>query len=142
MIDEELIESKIDIILRNLEYLDDVKGIDKDNFLGSFEKIQATKHSLLEAIEASLDISNHLISGEGWEKAETYSEMFERLYQHDVIGGSLKDRLGSMARFRNLLVHRYGEIDDKRLWHILKERLDDIYTFIEKIEAFLADYSG
>jgi len=42
MMDEELIEAKIDIILRNLEYLDQVKLGSKKEFLHSFERIQAT----------------------------------------------------------------------------------------------------
>ncbi|MFP4052195.1 MAG: type VII toxin-antitoxin system HepT family RNase toxin [Thermoplasmata archaeon] len=137
MIDEELIEKKIDLILKNLDYLEEVKEIDDDVFLKSFEKLQATKHSLQEVIESCIDISNHIISNEGWDRAETYSEMFERLYENDVIGSGLNDRLGNMARFRNLLVHRYGIIDDKKVLHILRERLGDIYRFIEDVEKFI-----
>jgi len=141
MIDEELVEKKIDLILKNLDYLEEVKEIDEDAFLKSFEKLQATKHSLQEIIESCIDISNHIISSEGLERAETYSEMFERLYENDVIGSDLNDRLGNMARFRNLLVHRYGIVDDKKVLHILRERLSDIYRFIEDVENFLDEYS-
>ena len=42
-----------------------------------------------------------------------------------------------MARFRNLLVHRYGTIDDERVWMIMQENLDDFELFIKKIEAFI-----
>lgn len=31
-----------------------------------------------------------------------------------------------MARFRNLLVHQYAEVDDQRVISILRERLDDL----------------
>ncbi|MFW6048445.1 MAG: type VII toxin-antitoxin system HepT family RNase toxin [Candidatus Natronoplasma sp.] len=141
MIDEELVEKKIDLILKNLDYLEEVKEIDDDVLLKSFEKLQATKHSLQEVIESCIDISNHIISSEGLERAETYSEMFERLYENDVIGSDLNDRLGNMARFRNLLVHRYGIVDDKKVLHILRERLSDIYKFIEDVEKFLDEYS-
>ena len=141
MIDEELIEKKIDLILKNLDYLEEVKEIDDEEFLRSFEKVQATKHSLQEAIESCIDISNHMISSEGWERAETYSEMFERLYENDVIGKGLNDRLGNMARFRNLLVHRYGIVDDKKVLHILRGRLEDIYAFVEEIEKILDESS-
>lgn len=141
MIDEELVEKKIDLILKNLNYLEEVKEVDDEELLGSFEKLQATKHSLQEVIESCIDISNHIISSEGWERAETYSEMFERLYENNVIGSKLNDRLGNMARFRNLLVHRYGIVDDKKVLHILRERLGDIYRFIKDIEKFLDEYS-
>jgi len=141
MMDEELIEKKIDMIFRNLDYLEEIKEIDDEEFLRSFEKVQATKHSLQEVIESCIDISNHMISSEGWERAETYSEIFERLYENDVIGKELNDRLGNMARFRNMLVHRYGIIDDKKILHILRGRLEDVYSFVEKIEKILDESS-
>jgi len=140
MIDEEMVEKKIDLIFKNLDYLEEVKEIDDDEFLKSFEKLQATKHSLQEVIESCIDISNHIISSEGWERAETYSEMFERLYENDVIGSELNARLGNMARFRNLLVHHYGIVDDKKVLHILRTRLEDIYSFIEDIEKLLDEH--
>lgn len=40
MIDEEIIEGKIDIILSNLQYLDKIKQVRKIDILGSFKKIQ------------------------------------------------------------------------------------------------------
>ncbi len=137
MIDDELIESKIDLILKNLDYLNEISKIDETEFLSSFEKIQASKHSLQEAIESSLDIANHIISSKGWERAETYSDMFERLYEEDVIEQGLNERLSEMARFRNLLVHRYGKIDDRRLFRILNENVDDLHEFVEEIQIYL-----
>lgn len=137
MIDQELIESKIDIILENLDYLENVKKVDEEEFLNSYEKIQATKHSLQEAIEASLDISNHIISAKNWNRAETYAKMFERLQEYGVINKDLEERLSNMARFRNILVHRYGKIDNKRIFKILNENSSDMYDFIKRIEKFL-----
>lgn len=139
MIDEELIESKIDLIFKNLEYLDEIKKIDESVFLTSFEKIQASKHSLQEAIEGSLDMANHIISSQGWERAETYSDMFERLYEKDVIGQGLNERLADMARFRNLLVHRYGKIDDRRLFKILNENIEDVHEFVVEVQRYLEE---
>ncbi|MFQ6077065.1 MAG: DUF86 domain-containing protein [Candidatus Bathyarchaeia archaeon] len=45
-------------------------------------------------------------------RAEEYSEMFKVLEEEGVIGKELATKLEDMARFRNLLVHRYGEVDN------------------------------
>ncbi len=137
MIDEEIIEVKIDIILTNLRYLDTVRKERKNDFIDSFEKIQATKHSLQESIEASLDIANHIISEKRWDRAETYAEMFKRLYDHQIVDQKLMNSLSDMARFRNLLVHRYGIVDTERLWLIIQENLEDFEFFIKKIQLFI-----
>ena len=102
----DIIEGKIDIILSNLDYLDDVKTVSKKDFISSFEKVQASKHSLQESFEASLDIANHLISSNSWKRAETYANMFLRLFENQVINKGLMEKLSAMARFRNILVHR------------------------------------
>ncbi|KXB06147.1 hypothetical protein AKJ53_01215 [candidate division MSBL1 archaeon SCGC-AAA382F02] len=137
MIDQELIEKKIDLLEGKLDYLKETKEIKPDKFLDSFEKIQATKHTLQEAIEACLDIANHIIAAKGLQRSETYSGMFQRLAKDMIVEEELADRLGNMARFRNLLVHQYTEVDNRRVHEILQENLDDIEEFITRIEKLL-----
>jgi uncharacterized protein YutE (UPF0331/DUF86 family) len=38
-----------------------------------------------------------------------------------------------MARFRNLLIHVYGEVDDRRVWEILQRDLGDLETYLSEI---------
>jgi len=42
-----------------------------------------------------------------------------------------------MKGFRNILVHRYGRINDELAFEVLHEHLGDIYEFVELIEKFL-----
>jgi uncharacterized protein YutE (UPF0331/DUF86 family) len=42
-----------------------------------------------------------------------------------------------MKGFRNIIVHRYGRIDDLLAYKILTEHMGDIYEFMESIERFL-----
>ena len=137
MIDEALIERKIDIIMENLMYLKNVQDIEANVFLVSFEKLQAAKHSLQEAIEACIDIANHIIAVERFHRAETYTGMFERLAEEHIISPKLKDKLVSMAKFRNLLVHRYGDIDAQRVWEMIQHDLADIESYVQKIERYI-----
>lgn len=137
MIDQELIEKKIDLLEGKFDYLKETREIKPDKFLDSFEKIQASKHTLQEAIEACLDIANHIIAAKGLGRSETYSGMFQRLAKGGILEGELADRLGDMARFRNLLVHQYAEIDNRRVHEILRENLVDIEEFVTRIEKLL-----
>ena len=50
------------------------------------------------------------------------------------------EKLKAMRGFRNIVVHRYGRIDDRIAFEILKENLQDFYAFIRKIEEFLEVY--
>lgn len=139
MIDNELIEKRIDSIEEKTKYLKKIGKLETEKFLKSYEKIQASKHSLQEAIEACLDISNHLIAAKGLERSESYSDMFQRLAEYGTLKKDLGDRLSDMARFRNLLVHQYTEIENRRVHEIIKENLSDIEKFVKNIETMLEE---
>ena len=46
-----------------------------------------------------------------------------------------------MKGFRNILVHRYGEINDKQAFEIIKDGLEDFRQFIKEFEEVLTKYS-
>lgn len=134
-----MIEGKFDIIDRNVRFLEEIKILSPDQFVESYRDVQAAKYSLLEIIEACIDIANYIISVKGFRRAEEFSEMFKVLKEEEVIGKELATRLEDMARFRNLLVHRYGEVDDKRVLEIIKHNLKDIEEFEKAIEKFIKE---
>jgi uncharacterized protein YutE (UPF0331/DUF86 family) len=138
-LEREVIEGKFDIIDRNVRFLEEIKILSPDQFVESYRDVQAAKYSLLEIIEACIDIANYVISVKGFRRAEEFSEMFRVLKEEEVIGKELATRLEDMARFRNLLVHRYGEVDDKRVLEIIKHNLKDIEEFEKAIEKFIEE---
>lgn len=141
-VEKEIIEGKFDIIDRNLRFLEEMKDVSPEQFVDSYRDVQAVKYSLLEIMEACIDIANYIISVKGFRRAEEYSEMFKVLREEHVIGETLANKLEDMARFRNLLVHRYGEIDNRKVLEIVKHNLKDIRGFEKDIERFMEREDG
>jgi len=138
-LEREIIEGKFDVIDRNLRFLEEIKTLSPDQFVESYRDIQAAKYSLLEIMEACVDIANYIISVKGFRRAEEYSEMFKVLKEEGVIAKELATKLEDMARFRNLLVHRYGEVDNRRVLEIITHNLKDIEEFEREIEKFIKE---
>ena len=67
----------------------------------------------------------------------TDEDIVEHLVTGDVLSAELQTKLKSMKGFRNILVHRYGKIDDRLTFSLLNEELRDFYVFIRRISAFL-----
>lgn len=132
-VDNELLQGKIDIIERNINFLNGYQSMDVGEFLNDFKDIQAAKFSLFEIIEASINIASHIISKNGFKRAESYSEMFQILGNEKIIDSRLGDRLSAMARFRNLLIHSYGEIDNSKVLSYIKLDLIDVKNFIREL---------
>lgn len=47
-----------------------------------------------------------------------------------------------MAKFRNLLIHLYWEVDNERVYQMLNENLDDIDRFLDAIGSYLKKEMG
>jgi len=137
MIDKETISAKFDIIERDMEFLNEFKEMDEDDFLNNYKNIQSAKYSLLEIIEACIDISTHIVAAKMFGRIEEYREIFHMLGLRRVLDKDLALRLEDMAGFRNLLVHRYGNIDNLRVLEIIKNDLDDVLLFEKEILQYL-----
>jgi len=132
-LDKELIQARIDIIERNLKLLGEIALQGYENLKNSFRDELAAKHALQEAIEACLDVANHIISVKGFRRPTDYKDIFNVLREEKIISNELYKKLESMIKFRNLLVHRYGEIETKKLYQIMKLDLKDINEFVRQV---------
>jgi uncharacterized protein YutE (UPF0331/DUF86 family) len=96
------------------------------------------KYRLVVAIEAATDVADHLIASEGLRLASGYADSFRSLEEAGVLPTELAASLADDARFRNLLVHRYADIDDGRVVEIARHRLTDLEAFVALIATRLA----
>lgn len=84
-----------------------------------------------------IDICNLIISQTGLGYPEDNRQSIEKLVNDGIVPEKLGDRLKDMISFRNLIVHRYGSIDDAKAYNHLKEGKKDFYRFVETINSFL-----
>ena len=129
-LDKRVIQLRIDIIERNLK---EIKDISREMRRMSYRDELALKHALLECIEACTDIATHIISVKGFRRPVDYKDVFVVLEENNIIKKSLSKRLQEMAKFRNVLVHRYPFVDRKKLISIAKKDVKDIVDFTRVI---------
>jgi len=137
MISSEVINAMVDLIDENIRLIEEIKSQGYESFSGSFRDIQAAKHALQESIEACLDIGSHIIAEKGFRRAEDYKDIYKVLEEKSIIDPVLSAKLQEMAQFRNLLVHKYGKIDTKRVFIIMSD-LKDIQDFVKKILKYIS----
>ena len=100
-----------------------------------FAVMGGVRHYLLLAIETLLDLGSHVISSEGFEPPRNYADIYRVLRDEGVIAAELADKLMAMARFRNVLVHLYADVDEERVLAILRSSLADMDAFVDSIRA-------
>lgn len=124
-----------------------------DNYMVELRRLQPTEfpeyvsnylirrtveRDLQTAIEACLDIGRHLIAKEGFRYPEDNADVFRILAEEKVISSELLSRLENMAGFRNVLVHEYADLDDKKVYRNFKDQLGDFDEYANAIVAYLS----
>lgn len=135
--DKERIGTLIGSIRDALNRLEEIKDLSQPEFFDDRHKQDSAKYNFIVAIEAAIDIANHLISRRGLRAPEDYADTFRVLKEADIISQDFSSELEKMARFRNRLVHLYWKVDIGEIWNILHTRLDDLEVYISKIGAYL-----
>ncbi len=99
----------------------------------------ATEHFLQLCAESCLDVANHIISAERLRAPKDYADAFAVLGENHIVPAALLPKLQAIARFRNLVVHLYWEVDSNRVYDILRNHLDDFQAFEDCILEYLRD---
>ena len=115
----------------------DLAQLNIDVFLEDPHKISSAKYNFMMAIEAVIDIANHVISKNGFRAPEDYADTFSVLGEHGLIDKNFVEKLRKMARFRNRLVHIYWDVDDEQVFEIIKNDLGDFKIFLNYISSAL-----
>ena len=124
-------------MLSALQRLEDLGRIPEAEFVTDPHKVGSAKYSLIVAIEGTVDLSNHVISKNGFRTPEDYADTFRVMEENGVFDADFTGALIQMARFRNRLVHIYWDIDDAEIYRIILTRLQDIRRFLKEIGNFL-----
>ena len=101
----------------------------EEQFLKDKILIGSAKYYLQVSIECCLDVANHIIASEKFRAPRDYADSFMVIQEQRIISPELGDRLRQMAKFRNRLVHLYGEIDNIHVYNYLRYDIKDTEAF-------------
>ncbi len=117
--------------------LNELGQLPSDEFLADYRNTESAKYLLIVAVEAAIDLCNHIVARRQGRAPQGYADCFVALSELDAISRELAERLKSMARFRNLIVHLYWKVDDMRVYEIIRNDLKDLDDFRRQIVVWL-----
>ena len=138
MVDRYVVQARIAKIREYVALLRRIRGMaDERRFVNDPLIYGNAERYLQLAIQAVLDISNHIVADMNVNLPADSKELFIMLARRKVLPARLAKKLVSMAGFRNLLVHEYLEIDRRRVYAVLHKDLGDFERFIEAVSKLL-----
>jgi len=136
-IDVDLVNRRLAEIKQLLGELRDIVRLGLEKFLSDSYVRDAAKYRLIVAIEAAISVCNHIVVRVVKEIPSSYSDCFIILGKRGIISQDLAEKLADMARFRNMLVHIYWKVDDKKVYEIMKKDISDLEEFIEEVKKYV-----
>jgi uncharacterized protein YutE (UPF0331/DUF86 family) len=134
-----------DIVLRLLAsiegFVNDLRQADDishERFLQDIRAQRFVERTLQIAVEASMDVTHHIISDEKWREPDSFADAFAVLAENRVITPEQAERYALMARFRNRIIHYYEKVDPEQVFAIFKKRLGDFDDFVATIKKWVA----
>ena len=132
MLDRERILAKVSELDGYLAELASLKPRDFKTFQRTEIK-RACERLLQISIESVIAVCHLFVTGLRLGLPAEENDIFEKLTRKGVISDSLKETLKDMKGFRNILVHEYGEIDDRIVYEAVTKRTEDFEAFKKEI---------
>ena len=134
MVDSNVILRKIVSLEEYLQDLHDSKNLSFQEFSSSKINRRYIERTLHMTIEACIDISNHIISYDGFREPISNKDTFQVLAEVNIISTILSEKLQKMAQFRNIIVHDYVKIQPEIVFSIVQKNVVDIIDFVKIIK--------
>lgn len=138
----ELLRARLGEIRDSVDKIRAYAALPDEKFFADERNLHTISHLLLVCIEAVAVICNHLLARLAQEAPASYAECFEGLKKLGILDDASTNSLIAMTRFRNILVHRYWDIDPQRILQYARQNLEDFEAYHKQITQYLSRQSG
>lgn len=128
--------SKVDEMIKYIEELQSMLP-DQEEYQQDLIKRRACEKTIEVAIDSLIDVSAMIVSAQQFGLPENEENILDILIEKKVLSSKSGEKLKDMKGFRNILVHRYGHVDDEIVYHNLSSCINDFYEFENDIKLFL-----
>jgi uncharacterized protein YutE (UPF0331/DUF86 family) len=129
---------KIGNLKQYLNYLSQLsKEIEsEEKYENDFRLIGNTERYLQLSAQCVIDVCQLIAVEESIKMVGENREIVSELRGRRIITEKTASNLTKMVGMRNVLVHEYGEIDNKMVYETLKNNMNDFEDFIEEIKKY------
>lgn len=128
---------KLDEMNRYLKDLDDLLPETEQDYVANLSERRACEKTIELAIKSVIDVMAMLVSHLKLGVPKDEDDIITILEKKKVLSTKLSAKVREMKGFRNILVHKYGEIDDGKAYFSLQEELGDFSLFEKEVKSLL-----
>lgn len=133
MVDEDIFIDRLQYVHRYVDDLDQMRGLSRDQYLDDVVTQRAVERTLMNLVQACIDIAQHVRASEDLSPSGTAKQEIEALGNADIITEDTQHKLEEAVGFRNVLAHRYGDVDHEIVYDVLHEDLHWFERFQQEV---------
>lgn len=139
MVDEAIVVDKLDLVNEYTNDLKRMRGMSKEEYLDDLVTRRAVERTLLNLIQSCIDLAQHLRSSLNRSPGGTSKQEIEALGDAGVISVQTQERMEEAVGFRNVLAHRYGDVDHEVVYEVLHDDLHWFDQFQREVAQWLQE---
>lgn len=129
--------SKLEEMNTYLNELDSILPDKKSKYLQDLIIRRACEKTIESAIESVISIISIIVSSKRLGLPQSEDDLINILEKKKLLTKMTAEKIREMKGFRNILVHKYGEINDKQVYEFLTSEVSDFSNFDKEIRKFL-----
>ncbi|NCO68354.1 MAG: hypothetical protein COY75_08530 [Nitrospirae bacterium CG_4_10_14_0_8_um_filter_41_23] len=124
-------------LLDTVSAIKSITAAEEEVFVKEQRDVYSLRYLLIEAVEAMANICNHILARIAGQPPKGYPDCFEKLSGAGIITRELGEKLKKLASLRNIIIHKYWNIDDRKVFKSSKENIGDFEEFLRQINKFI-----
>jgi len=132
-IDKEVVENRLREVL---EAINELKRLASKPYTSlSVDEKYSMRYNIIVLVEALVALSIHIARNMYNYKPRSYVDAIR--YVGEKIRFSHLDDLVALIRLRNILIHRYWNVDDRKIYDFIKQDFKCVEEFLDTIEKLI-----
>jgi len=131
------VEQRLKRLREYVVHIEEITGTPREKFVSDYREYWVAERGLQLAAEVVFDIANHILAAVFHLYPETNEGALDALHESAVISADLREEMQGLGGFRNILVHRYLDIDEGQVYEYLQKAPSVLNRFSREIFEWL-----
>lgn len=138
MLDKELVSNKLNDLSGYYQRLEELAREDAIEIIRNDLKLHTVERLFQLIVDIAVDINTHIISETDMHMPDDYFSTFVVLGENRVLPVEFSLKIAPSVGLRNLVVHKYGKVDTKKMIDDIKAEISDYAEYMKYINDFIA----
>ena len=139
MPNKKLLQKKLEEIFNQLHHLKSLVKLKRVELFGVEQNLYFAERVMERLIGAAIDINMHLVADLKAKVPDNYFDSFVALARMKILPSAFAKRIALSTSLRNILIHEYQNIDEKKFYDAMKIALKDYTKYAKYINQFIGN---